>query len=173
MPAENKQNRTTHQKPYTNRRPNTCDGTGPDFFLGQPQIGTDLGEQRRNGEPNEERDEEGPPRAMKGTHMRAGKATQSNFSCFIILLGVRIKLIGWVFLPPVLAGRNFKVRHVGNRGDVLLFYGLKARKIILYEFWGCLFAFSFWMRSMHGFKRTTELLLPPLHVQFAYSSSTS
>jgi hypothetical protein len=63
-------------KPHQNGPADTCNGRSPHFLLGQVKIVTDLREERRDGEPNKEGDQEGPPRAVEGSHVRSSKAAK-------------------------------------------------------------------------------------------------
>jgi hypothetical protein len=68
------------------------------LFVRQTQIITDLGEKRRDGEPDEEGTEEGPPGAVKGSHVRAGKVAHLDNFTFVTLIrihrdGIRLELL--------------------------------------------------------------------------------
>ena len=105
----------THQKPHGDRRSHPGNGTGPNLVFGEIQIGSDLRQQGRNGKPNEKGNKKGPPRAMKGSHVRPGKATQADLSRLVVLVGVRVQLIAAVLFPAaVLVARvDFDDGHGG------------------------------------------------------------
>ena len=77
----------------------TDNGGSPDLLLGESKIVTDLREKRGDGEPDEESAEETPPRAVEGTHVRAGKRAKLDGGSLVILVRVDINVVGVVFLP--------------------------------------------------------------------------
>jgi len=60
----------------------------PDLLLVQVQSHTNLGQQRGDGKPNEEGNEESPPTAVKGTHMGTCKAAEFDLGRLEILIGI-------------------------------------------------------------------------------------
>ena len=63
----------------------------PDLLLGQVEGRPDLREKRSDGEPDEEGDEETPPRAVEGTHVWAGEVAQLDLAGLVILVGVDLQ----------------------------------------------------------------------------------
>ena len=74
-------------------------GGSPDFLLGEAKIGLDFSQERGNGEPNEESNEETPPRHVECTHVRASKRTKLDGGGLVVLVGVNIDIVLVVLLP--------------------------------------------------------------------------
>ena len=71
-------------------------GRRPDLLFAQIQRLLNLGLKRSNGKPNEKGHKEGPPGAVKGTHVRTGEVTQLNLQSPVILLRIHVQDIGLV-----------------------------------------------------------------------------
>lgn len=74
------------------------DGGGPDLLLGDAKVRADLGKKRGDGEPDEEGNEEAPPRAVEGAHVRAGEVAKLDLLGLVILVGVDLEDVGLVLL---------------------------------------------------------------------------
>ncbi len=74
---------------------------GPDILLADVERNLYLGKKRGDGEPNEESNEESPPRAMESTHVGSGEVAKLDFGCLIILVGVNLTDVSLVFLELV------------------------------------------------------------------------
>ena len=68
-------------------------------MLGEAKIGLDFSQERGNGEPNEESNEETPPRHVECTHVRASKRTKLDGGGLVVLVGVNIDIVLVVLLP--------------------------------------------------------------------------
>jgi len=77
---------------------NSNNRRSPDFLLGNLEGILDLRKERSNGKPDEESNEETPPRAVEGSHVWAGKAAKLDLRGLVILIWVDIDGIGLVFL---------------------------------------------------------------------------
>jgi hypothetical protein len=84
---------------HENGSTDTNDGRGQDLLGFQLQRGADLGKKRGDGEPDKERDEETPPRAVVGTHVGAGETAKLDFRGLVSLVGVDVKTVLRVLLP--------------------------------------------------------------------------
>ena len=71
---------------------------GPDLLLGDAEVGTDLGKEGGDGEPDEEGDEEAPPRAVEGAHVRAGEVAKLDLLGLVVLVGVDLEDVRLVLL---------------------------------------------------------------------------
>jgi len=79
-----------------NRSCYTTDTGGPQIELRQTKSLTDLWKKRGGGEPDEESNEEIPPRAVESTHVWSGKGAKLDFDGFVILLGIDLECVGLV-----------------------------------------------------------------------------
>ena len=70
----------------------------PDLLSVDADVGADLREERGNGEPDEEGNEEAPPRAVEGAHVRAGEVAKLDLLGLVILVGVDLEDVGLVLL---------------------------------------------------------------------------
>ena len=77
---------------------NSNNRRSPDFLLGNFEGILDLRKERSNGKPDEESNEETPPRAVEGSHVWAGKAAKLDLRGLVILIWVDTDGIGLVFL---------------------------------------------------------------------------
>ena len=69
------------------------------MLLGQTKGGTDLTEKRGNSEPDEESDEETPPRAVEGSHVGTREVAELDLTGSVILFGIDLKGVLVVLLP--------------------------------------------------------------------------
>ena len=76
----------------------TDDGGRPDLLLGQAKRVLDLRKERSDGEPDEEGNEEAPPRAVEGTHVRAREVAQLDLGGLVILVGIDVQDVRLVLL---------------------------------------------------------------------------
>mmetsp|Transcript_49771 Transcript_49771/g.105830 ORF Transcript_49771/g.105830 Transcript_49771/m.105830 type:complete len:524 (+) Transcript_49771:444-2015(+) len=65
----------------------------PDLLLRDLQRVLDLGEEGRDGEPDEEGREESHPRAVEGAHVRALEGEELDFGGLVILVGVDVDVV--------------------------------------------------------------------------------
>lgn len=92
---------TTRTKDETHKdgSTDTDNVRSPEILLREVNGFLDFGQERGNGEPNEERNEESKPGAVESSHVRALEAEHPNLSGSIILVGVNIDVVGIVLLP--------------------------------------------------------------------------
>jgi len=84
-------------------------GGSPDFLLGEAKIRLDLSQERSDGEPDEESNEETPPRHVEGSHVRAGKGTKLDGGGLVILVRIDVDEVLVVLLPlSGSSGVNFR-----------------------------------------------------------------
>jgi hypothetical protein len=76
----------------------TDNGGSPELLLGEIKGVLDLRQERGNGEPDEESNEETPPRAVEGSHVRASKTAKLDLSSLVILVRVDGDRVGLVLL---------------------------------------------------------------------------
>ena len=89
----------TQEETHEDGSTDSEDGGCPNLLLVEADSVTDLGQEWSDGEPDEEGDEEPPPRAVKGSHVWTGKAAKLNFLGTVILIRIDLDGIGLVFLP--------------------------------------------------------------------------
>merc|ERR1719446_462476 len=77
----------------------SSNGGSPDLLLGKVKILLDLGQERSNGEPDEEGNEETPPRHVEGSHVGAGERTKLDGGGLVILVRIDIDPVLVVLLP--------------------------------------------------------------------------
>lgn len=74
----------------------TTDTGRPNLELSQCKSLTDFWKKGGGCEPDEESNEEIPPRAVEGTHMGPGKRAKLDFISFVIIVRVYLKSVGLV-----------------------------------------------------------------------------
>ena len=87
------------EETHKDRSTNTGNGRRPDLLGGQIEIGTDLGKEGGNSEPDEKGNEETHPRAVEGTHVGTGEVTELDFLGLVILVGVDLTNVLGVLFP--------------------------------------------------------------------------
>ena len=83
------------------------------MLLRNSQCGLNLGEERGDGEPDEEGSEESHPGAVEGAHVGTGEAEELDFGGLVVLVGIDLEVVGLVLLYFGLAGGNSS-RHDGS-----------------------------------------------------------
>jgi len=96
----------TEKKAHKDGTSNTDDGRGPNLLLGKAESGTDLREERRNGEPDEKGDEETPPGAVEGSHVGSREVAELDFGRLVILVGIDSDRVRAVLLPARIECRS-------------------------------------------------------------------
>jgi hypothetical protein len=78
--------------------PDTDNGGSPEFLLGKVKGDLDFRKEWGNGEPDEKGNEETPPRAVEGSHVRASKTAKLDLGGLVILVRVDVDRVRLVLL---------------------------------------------------------------------------
>ena len=92
----------TEEEAHKDGASDANDGRGPDLLRRQVERHADLLEKRRDGEPDEEGNKEGPPSAVEDSHVGAGERAHLDLRGLVVLIRVDSDVVRLVLLPATL-----------------------------------------------------------------------